>query len=91
MSNVFTKEASAAAAVWSAPDMGGPSPAERPPTVSGLADLQDEAYREAFDQGLEEGREAGRGEARALVERLAGMFHDLAKPCLLYTSPSPRD
>jgi flagellar assembly protein FliH len=50
------------------------------PTVSGLADLQEEAYKEAFQQGLGEGREAGRGEVRAQVERLSGMFHDLAKP-----------
>lgn len=80
LSNVFTKEASAAAAVWTAPEMGAPAAREKPPTVSGLADLQAEAYREAYDQGLEEGREAGRGEARVQVERLAGMFHDLAKP-----------
>jgi flagellar assembly protein FliH len=29
---------------------------------------------------LQEGREAGRAEVRAQVERLAGMFYDLAKP-----------
>ncbi len=52
----------------------------RPPTVGGLADLQAEAYREAFDQGLEEGRAAGREEVRLQVERIAGMFYDLAKP-----------
>jgi flagellar assembly protein FliH len=50
------------------------------PTVSGLADLQAEAHKEAFEQGLAEGREAGRAEVRAQVERLAGMFYDLAKP-----------
>ncbi len=50
------------------------------PTVSGLADLQAEAYREAFEQGLGEGREAGRAQIRAQVEQLAGMFYDLAKP-----------
>ena len=49
-------------------------------TVGGLADLQAEAYREAFEQGLAEGREAGRAEVRAQVERLSGMFYDLAKP-----------
>jgi flagellar assembly protein FliH len=49
-------------------------------TVGGLADLQAEAHKEAFQQGLAEGREAGRGEVRAQVERLAGMFYDLAKP-----------
>jgi flagellar assembly protein FliH len=49
-------------------------------TVGGLADLQAEAYKEAFDQGLAEGREAGQREVRAQVERLAGMFYDLAKP-----------
>jgi flagellar assembly protein FliH len=76
---VFTKEASADAAVWSAPDMNSPSP-QKLPTVSGLADLQEEAYKEAFEQGLAEGREAGRVEVRAQVERLSGMFYDLAKP-----------
>jgi flagellar assembly protein FliH len=50
------------------------------PTVGGLADLQAEAHKEAFAQGLAEGREAGRAEAKAQVERLAGMFYDLAKP-----------
>ncbi len=60
--------------------MGGPAAAQKPPTVSGLADLQAEAHREAFEQGLAEGREAGRAEVRAQVERLAGMFYDLAKP-----------
>lgn len=50
------------------------------PTVTGLADLQEEAYNEAFQQGLAEGREAGRTEIRAQVERLSGMFYDLAKP-----------
>jgi flagellar assembly protein FliH len=49
-------------------------------TVGGLADLQAEAYREAFEQGLKEGREAGRAEVASQVERLAGMFYDLAKP-----------
>ena len=50
------------------------------PPSAGLADLQAEAYKEAFEQGLAEGREAGRAEVRAQVERLAGMFYDLAKP-----------
>jgi flagellar assembly protein FliH len=49
-------------------------------TVGGLVDLQAEAHKEAFDQGLAEGREAGRADIRAQVERLAAMFHDLAKP-----------
>jgi len=49
-------------------------------TVGGLADLQAEAYKEAFAHGLAEGRDAGQKEARAQVERLAGMFFDLAKP-----------
>ena len=58
------------------------SPAARPKmaTVGGLADLQAEAHKEAFEQGLAEGREAGRAEVRAQVERLSGMFYDLAKP-----------
>jgi len=60
--------------------MGGPAAAQKLPTVSGLADLQAEAHREAFEQGLAEGREAGRAEVRGQVERLAGMFYDLAKP-----------
>jgi flagellar assembly protein FliH len=60
--------------------MNDPSKLQKPPTVSGLADLQAEAHAEAFAQGLREGREAGRGEVRAQVERLAGMFYDLAKP-----------
>jgi flagellar assembly protein FliH len=80
LSNVFSKEASADAAVWAAPDMGAPASKKKLPTVSGLADLQAEAYREAFEQGLTEGRDAGRGEVRAQVEKLAGMFYDLAKP-----------
>src|SRR5258708_19429434 len=60
--------------------MGGPIPAQKMATVGGLADLQAEAHKEAFEQGLAEGREAGRAEVRAQVERLAGMFYDLAKP-----------
>jgi flagellar assembly protein FliH len=60
--------------------MGSPLGAQRMPTVGGLADLQAEAHKEAFEQGLAEGREAGRAEIRAQVERLAGMFYDLAKP-----------
>ena len=80
MSNVFTKAAAAGAAVWAAPDMSVPASSQRLPTVSGLADLQAEAHAEAFAQGLAEGRDAGRGEVRAQVERLAGMFYDLAKP-----------
>ena len=60
--------------------MGGPHAAQKMPTVGGLANLQAEAYQEAFEQGLAEGREAGRAEVRAQVERLAGMFYDLAKP-----------
>ena len=75
---------------WIAPDMGtvagaasgktSGAAAARPPTVGGLADLQAEAYREAFEQGLAEGRAAGREEVRQQVERIAGMFYDLAKP-----------
>jgi flagellar assembly protein FliH len=60
--------------------MNDPAKLQKPPTVSGLADLQAEAHAEAFAQGLAEGREAGRGEVRAQVEKLAGMFYDLAKP-----------
>jgi flagellar assembly protein FliH len=67
-------------ALWTVPDMEGPPAQRRMPTVGGLADLQAEAHKEAFEQGLAEGREAGRAEVRAQVERLAGMFYDLAKP-----------
>src|SRR5260370_27780186 len=49
-------------------------------TVGGLADLQAEAHKEAFEQAAAEAREAGGAEVRAPVERLAGMFYDLAKP-----------
>ncbi len=80
MSKTFTKTAAAGAEVWTAPDVGNPAARAAMPTVTGLADLQEEAYKEAFQQGLAEGREAGRAEARAQVERIAGMFHDLAKP-----------
>ena len=80
MSKGFIKGADGAAAVWTAPDMNSPAINQRLPTVSGLADLQEEAYKEAFDQGLAEGRKAGQVEVRAQVEKLAAMFHDLAKP-----------
>lgn len=80
MSNSFNKTAAAGAELWSAPDVGGGAAAPSPPTVSGLADLQAEAYQEAYAQGLAEGREAGRGQVRAQVEQLAGMFYDLARP-----------
>ena len=65
--------------VWAPPDMNSVGTTKMA-TVGGLADLQAEAYKEAFEQGLAEGREAGQKEARAQVERLAGMFFDLAKP-----------
>lgn len=80
MSKGFIKGTDAAAAIWTAPDMNSPAVNQRLPTVSGLVDLQEEAYKEAFDQGLAEGRKAGQIEVRAQVEKLAGMFHDLAKP-----------
>jgi flagellar assembly protein FliH len=60
--------------------MDGAASNNKMATVGGLVDLQAEAHKEAFQQGLEEGRQAGRAEIRAQVERLAGMFHDLAKP-----------
>ncbi len=77
---MFSKASAAGASVWAAPDMHGLGSEQTPPTVSGLADLQAEAYKEAFEQGLAEGREAGRSEVRGQVERLAGMCHDLARP-----------
>jgi len=80
LSKGFIKGADGAAAIWTAPDMNSPAVNQRLPTVSGLVDLQEEAYKEAFDQGLAEGRKAGQIEVRAQVEKLAGMFHDLAKP-----------
>ena len=80
MSKGFIKGTDAAAAIWTAPDMNSPAVNQRLPTVSGLVDLQEEAYKEAFDQGLAEGRKAGQIEVRAQVEKLAGMFHDLARP-----------
>ena len=70
----------ATVALWTVPDMDGPVPQQKMATVGGLADLQAEAHREAFEQGLAEGRQAGRAEVRAQVDRLAGMFYDLAKP-----------
>ena len=78
-----------AVALWTAPDMGGPQPKLH--TVGGLADLQAEAHKEAFDQGLKEGREAGRAEVQAQVDRLAGMFYDLAKPFELLDAEVERE
>ena len=77
---IALKAATAGVEVWSAPDMGSAAPPQKMATVGGLADLQAEAHKEAFEQGLAEGREAGRAEVHAQVERLAGMFYDLAKP-----------
>jgi flagellar assembly protein FliH len=65
---------------WSPSAMGAGPAAPKLATAAGLADLQAEAYAEAFEQGLAEGRIAGHKEARAQVDRLSGMFHDLAKP-----------
>jgi flagellar assembly protein FliH len=70
----------ATVALWTVPDMDGPAAPRNMATVGGLADLQAEAHKEAFEQGLEEGRSAGRAEVKAQVDRLAGMFYDLAKP-----------
>ncbi len=80
MSDPIAKDPARRATVWTAPDMGGSPAGHAVPTVSGLVDLQAEAHREAFEQGLAEGREAGRAEVRAQVERLQGMFYDLARP-----------
>jgi flagellar assembly protein FliH len=66
--------------VWAPPDMSHGAPKDSLATAGGLADLQAEAYKEAFEQGLAEGRAAGHKEVQAQVERLAGMFYDLAKP-----------
>jgi flagellar assembly protein FliH len=80
LSDSTLKAASGSAQLWTAPDMGGPVAPQKMATVAGLVDLQAEAHKEAFEQGLAEGREAGRAEVRAQVERLSGMFYDLAKP-----------
>jgi len=80
LSDADSKSAAAGARLWTAPDVGAPVAAQRMATVGGLADLQAEAHKEAFEQGLAEGREAGRAEVRAQVDRLAGMFYDLARP-----------
>jgi flagellar assembly protein FliH len=80
LSDSKIKEVPGGAQLWSAPDMGTPGTALKMATVAGLADLQEEAHKEAFEQGLAEGRAAGRAEVRAQVERLSGMFYDLAKP-----------
>ena len=70
----------ATVALWTVPDMDGQAAQPRMATVGGLADLQAEAHKEAFEQGLAEGRQAGLAEVKAQVDRLAGMFYDLAKP-----------
>ncbi len=80
MSDPKQNSVESGAKLWTAPDMGNSMAVQKMATVVGLADLQAEAHREAFEQGLAEGREAGRAEVRAQVERLAGMFYDLAKP-----------
>ena len=80
MSDLKPKSPTAGAQLWTAPDMGSPGGDRKMATVAGLVDLQAEAHKEAFEQGLAEGREAGRAEVRAQVERLSGMFYDLAKP-----------
>ena len=68
------------AQLWTAPEVAGAGGARTMATVGGLVDLQAEAHKEAFEQGLAEGRAAGRAEIRAQVERLSGMFYDLARP-----------
>ena len=80
MSRPIGREEAAKASPWSPPDVGDAPGNRSLVTVGGLADLQDEAYREAYEQGLAEGREAGRVEIHAQVERLSGMFYDLARP-----------
>ena len=80
MSDSNANGADAGAQLWAAPDMGSPVAARKMATVGGLVDLQAEAHKEAFEQGLAEEREAGRAEVRAQVQRLAGMFYDLARP-----------
>jgi flagellar assembly protein FliH len=67
------------ARLWTAPDMGSPAASQKLPTVGGLADLQAEEHKEEFEQGLAE------------VERLAGMFYDLAKPFEVLDSEVERE
>jgi len=66
-------------ALWTAPTMER-GPGKDPATLRDLIDLQAEAHKEAFQQGLDEGRQAGRAEVSVQVERLSGMFDELAKP-----------
>jgi flagellar assembly protein FliH len=73
-------KSAATVALWTVPDMDGQPAQQHMATVGGLADLQAEAHKEAFEQGLAEGRQAGHAEVKAQVDRLAGMFYDLAKP-----------
>ncbi len=80
LSDPTRKAAAAGATLWTAPDMGSTAPQQKMATVGGLVDLQAEAHKEAFEQGLAEGRAAGNAEVSAQVQRLAGMFYDLAKP-----------
>ena len=80
MSDLKAKSAAAGAQLWTAPNVGNPIAGQKMATVGGLVDLQAEAHKEAFEQGLAEGRAAGRAEIRAQVERLSGMFYDLARP-----------
>ncbi len=68
------------AQLWTAPEVAAAGAVRKMATVGGLVDLQAEAHKEAFEQGLAEGRAAGRAEIRAQVERLSGMFYDLARP-----------
>jgi flagellar assembly protein FliH len=60
------------AQLWTAPEVAGGGGVRKMATVGGLVDLQAEAHKEAFEQGL--------AEIRAQVERLSGMFYDLARP-----------
>ena len=90
LSDVKPKPA-AAVALWAVPAMDGAQTSQRMATVGGLADLQAEAHKEAFEQGLAEGREAGRAEIQAQVDRLAGMFYDLARPFEVLDSEVERE
>jgi flagellar assembly protein FliH len=84
-------KAAGTVALWTVPDMDGAPVPQRMATVGGLADLQAEAHKEAFELGLAEGREAGRAEVQAQVDRLAGMFYDLAKPFEVLDSEVERE
>ena len=51
----------------------------------------DESWDEARDKGFDEGYETGRDRAFDEVLEMVDRTGFVVTPCLLYTSPSPRD